>query len=308
MRQSEIGRGRALLYGLGTHAIWGSMPVYLLLVHKVPPVEYVAWRTLLTMPICLAVVWLTGRAGELRSVFGNWRTLRTLTATATLIAVNWLVYVWSIQQEYVYAASLGYYVLPLNMMLLARVFLKERLTGRQKVAVTLAAIGVGALATGALTTLWITITLATSFGVYGLLRKTVDAGPIVGLTVEAIILSPVVLVYFAWLEIAGPGITLGRDFWESVGIVLGGPYTAIPLILFATAARALPYTVVGFLQFISPTLIFIIGLTVFGEELKLAQLVCFVLIWAAIALFTWDLWRNARRRPQAMEALQGTQV
>ena len=142
------------------------------------------------------------------------------------------------------------------------------------------------------------MTLAVTFGIYGLLRKTVSTGPLVGLTIEALILLPLVLGYLTWLGTAGAGLTMGRDAVETTAIVFSGALTAIPLILFATAARALPYTVIGFLQFLSPTFIFIFGLTVFGEELHPAQLVCFVLIWTAISLFSWDLWRGARKRPK----------
>lgn len=305
MTQSEVNadqpvsQHRALLYALGTHLIWGALPIYLLLVHAVPPLEFVAWRTLFTLPICLLLLVWQGRLGEVRRTAANWSTLRVLLASATMIAINWFLYVWSIQTEHVYAASLGYYVLPLVMMLLGRIFLGERLTRWQTAAVGLAALGVSALAAGALTTLWVTMTLAVTFGIYGLLRKTVSAGPLVGLTIEALILLPLVLGYLGWLSTSGGGITLGRELVESVAIILSGALTAIPLILFATAARALPYTVIGFMQFLSPTFIFIFGLTVFGEELKPAQLVCFVLIWAAISLFSWDLWRGSRKRAKA---------
>ena len=294
-----VSQQRALLYALGTHLIWGALPIYLLLVHEVPPLEFVAWRTLFTLPVCLALLVWQGRTGLVRTTAADWKTLRVLFASATMIAINWFIYVWSIQTEHVYAASLGYYVLPLVMMLLARLFLGERMTRWQTVAVGLATLGVAALAAGALSTLWVTLTLAVTFGIYGLLRKTVSAGPLVGLTIEALILSPLVIGYLVWLGVAGPGLTMGRDAVESTAIVLSGALTAIPLILFATAARALPYTVIGFMQFLSPTFIFIAGLTIFGEELKPAQLVCFVLIWSAISLFSWDLWRGSKRRAKA---------
>lgn len=295
MSEQPITTRRAFAYALATHCIWGALPVYLLLVKEVPPLEFVAWRTLFTLPVCLLFVALQGRFGEVARTMANGRTLRTLLASSALIAVNWFVYVWSIQTDHVYAASLGYYVLPLVMMLLGFLFLKERLSRWQSGAVALATIGVGALALGAVTTLGVTLILATTFGFYGLLRKTVSAGPLVGLTIEATILLPLVVGYLSWLGFAGEGITLGRDAIESLAIILSGALTAIPLILFATATRALPYTVIGFLQFLSPTFIFILGLTVFGEELHPAQLVCFVLIWAAIALFSWDLWRRSQR-------------
>ena len=299
MGDNQTSRQRALILALCTHAIWGSMPVYLLLVNKVPPLEYVAWRTLFTLPICMFFIIRSGMLRQLQQTLLNKRTCMTLMASASMIAINWFGYVWAIQNEYVYAASLGYYILPLNMMLLGFVFLKERMSRLQIVAVVLAAIGVGALAAGALTTMWISLLLGTTFGIYGLLRKTVDAGPLVGLTTESIILLPLVGGYLVWQGTAGGGLALGRDTVETLAIVAGGPMTAIPLLLFATAARALPYTTIGFLQFISPTVVFILGLTVFGEDLKPAQLVCFTLIWTAIALFTWDLLHSANKARRA---------
>ncbi len=299
MGENQTSRQRALILALCTHAIWGSMPIYLLLVIDVPPLEYVAWRTLFTLPVCLFFVVRSGMLRQLQQTLLNKRTLMTLMASASMIAINWFGYVWAIQNEYVYAASLGYYILPLNMMLLGFVFLKERMNRLQTVAVALAAMGVAALAAGALTTMWISLLLGTTFGIYGLLRKTVAAGPLIGLTTEAIILLPFVAGYLAWHGTAGNGLTLGRDTVETLAIVAGGPITAIPLLLFATAARALPYTTSGFLQFISPTIVFVLGLTVFGEDLKPAQLVCFALIWTAIALFTWDLLHSANKARKA---------
>ncbi len=299
MPEEQVSRNRALTLALCTHAIWGSMPIYLLLVDQVPPLEYVAWRTLFTLPICLFFVVRAGMLPQLRITLGNPRTVLTLAASSCMIAINWFGYVWAIQNEHVYAASLGYYILPLNMMLLAFIFLKERLRRVQAIAVVLAAIGVAALAAGAITTMWISLLLATTFGIYGLLRKTVAAGPLLGLTTESIILLPFVTGYLGWQQVMGGGVTLGRDLVETLAIIGGGPMTAVPLLLFATAARALPYTVIGFLQFISPTIVFLLGLTVFGEELKPAQLICFALIWSAIALFTWDMLNTANKARNA---------
>lgn len=290
----ETSHGTALSCAFTAYLIWGLLPLYLILVKDVPAVEFVAWRTLFTLPICLTFVGLTGRGGELRACLRQRRVMLTLLCTAVFIAMNWLGYIWAIQNTHVYAASLGYYILPIVMMLLGVVFLKEKLSLYQWLAVGLAAIGVGALAQGALTTLWVSLLLAGSFGMYGLLRKTVAAGALVGLTIESMILLPLVVAFLGWTEIAGGGTAFGRDPVETVAILGAGLVTAVPLILFAVAARALPYTVIGFLQFSAPTMMFILGLTVFGEELKPAQLACFTAIWLAVALFSWDLWRKSR--------------
>ena len=281
-----------LPYALGAHAVWGSMPLYLLLVQSVPPLEFVAWRLIFTLPLCLLFLTWTRGWAELRTVLRNRRALLTLLASATMVAVNWWLYVWAIHNGHVYAASLGYYILPLMMMLLGLVVLGEKLTRRQWWAVALAGLGVGILAVGALTTMWLSLSMAVTFGVYGLLRKTVAAGALAGLTVESMILYPVALaiVGYYWSTPAGPALAQGWGI--AAAVAWSGPMTAFPLMWFAIAARRLPYTVMGFLQFSSPTIVFLLGLTVFGEDLRPAQFACYVLIWLAAALFTWELLRG----------------
>ncbi len=281
-----------LLAALGTHAVWGSMPLYLLLVRQVPVFEFVAWRTLFTLPVCLLALAWTGSWREVRSVLADRRAMRRLLGSAAMIAINWCLFVWAIQSGQVYAASLGYYILPLAMMLLGLMVLGERLTLRQWTAVALAGAAVAALASGALTTLWVSLSLAITFAVYGLIRKTVSAGPLVGLAVESLLLLPFAAAIVGWYAMSAQGSALGRDGLETFAILLAGPLTALPLMLFAFAARAMPYSVIGILQFISPTIVFVLGLTVFGEELRATQLASFIAIWAAVAVFAWGLLRG----------------
>lgn len=270
------------------------MPLYLLLLQSVPPLEFVAWRLVFTLPLCMALLAMTRGWAELRGVLRDRRALATLLGSATMVAVNWWLYVWAIHNGYIYAASLGYYILPLTMMLLGLVVLGEKLSRRQWTAVALAALGVGVLAVGALTTMWLSLSMAVTFGIYGLLRKTVAAGPLAGLTVESLILIPVALAIVGWYGAGPAGSAMAQGWDVALAIAWSGPMTAIPLMMFATAARRMPYTVIGFLQFSSPTIVFVLGLTVFGETLRPAQLACFVLIWAAAALFTWELLRGKK--------------
>jgi chloramphenicol-sensitive protein RarD len=289
-----------LPYALGAHAFWGSMPLYLLLVKSVPPLEFVAWRLIFTLPLCGLFLAMSNGWVELGAVIRDRRALVTLAGSAAMVAVNWWLYVWAIQSGHVYAASLGYYILPLLMMLLGLVVLGERLTRRQWAAVLLAGLGVGILAAGALTTMWLSVSMAATFGIYGLLRKTVAAGPLAGLTVESLILYPAALGIVAWYWSTPAGPATGRGWELALAIAWSGPMTAVPLMWFATAARRLPYTVMGFLQFSSPTIVFLLGLFMFGEELRPAQLACFALIWAAAGLFTWELVRG--RKPTKASA------
>ncbi|UOR15337.1 EamA family transporter RarD [Qipengyuania aquimaris] len=280
---------------LGAYVIWGFLPLYLILVREVPAFEFVGWRIIWTLPLCLLIVAFRKQLPQLRAALTNPRTMGWLLLSSTLIAVNWVVYVWAIQSNYVYAASLGYYINPLLNVLLGTLLLKERLSRLQWAAVAIAAFGVSLLLGGALTTLWISLTLAMSFGTYGVIRKQVDVGALPGLTIESLILlipAAGVAWYFAQ-SAAGSSFTQSLDL--SIAIMLGGALTAIPLLLFAIAARLLPYSTLGFIQFLAPSIVFLLGLTVFGEELKPVQAACFACIWAAATLFVWDLWSRSRK-------------
>ena len=282
------------------YLIWGLLPLYLLLVRSVPAVEFVGWRIIWTLPLCLAIVAARKQLGELARALRNPRVMAMLAASSLLIGGNWLVYVWAIQTDNIYAASLGYYINPLVNVLLGTLVLGETLSKRQWIAVGIASAGIALLLAGALTTLWISLTLAFSFGTYGLIRKQVAVGSLPGLTIESgILLLPSLAV--TWWFAQGPqGSSFGGDVGLSALIMLGGALTAIPLWLFAVAARRMDYSPLGFIQFLAPTLAFILGLTVFKAELHPVQLACFALIWTAIAVFVWDLWsRRAAPKPVA---------
>ena len=281
---------------LGAHAFWGVMPLYLVLVRTVHPIEFVAWRVVWTLPICLAVLAWRRQWSEVRAAFAHRRSLLLLIASSTLVGINWVAYVLAVDTGHVFAASLGYYILPLVMMLLGLVVLGEKLTAAQWGAVALAAAGVSLLAIDARTTLWLSMTVAVTFGSYGLIRKVVAVGALAGLTVETLLLYLPALGIATWFGMTPAGSAMAQSPGLSASILLGGVMTAVPLMLFATAARRMNYTTIGFLQFLSPTMVFVLGLTWFHEELKPAQLGCFVLIWSAMALFVWDLLRVRRKK------------
>ena len=280
---------------LAAYTIWGFLPLYLILVQSVPPVEFVGWRIIWTLPICMVIVLFRKQLPDLKAALANRRALLVLTASAALIAVNWFVYVWAIQTGEVYAASLGYYINPLVNVLLGTLLLGERLSRRQWVAVGLAGIGVAVLIAGALTTLWISLTLALSFGTYGLLRKQVAVGSLPGLTIESAILLPLSAGIAWWYAMTSAGSSFGQDSFLSFAIILGGVLTAVPLLLFAVAARRMDYSTLGFTQFLAPSIVFILGLTVFERPLLPAQLASFAFIWTAIGIFVWDLLSKRRK-------------
>jgi|TARA_B100001179_G_scaffold221025_1_gene196085 chloramphenicol-sensitive protein RarD len=283
-----------LAAAFSAYVIWGFLPLYLILVRSVPAFEFVGWRIIWTLPLCLLIVLARRQGPDLRAALANRRTLALLALSATLIAVNWVVYVWAIQNGQVYAASLGYYINPLVNVLLGTVLLGEKLSRPQWAAVGLAGIGVSLLAAGALTTLWISLTLALSFGSYGLIRKQLDVGSVPGLTIEsALLLLPSLAVAWYYAQTQGSSFAVSTEL--SLAIMAGGVVTAFPLLLFAIAARKLPYSMLGFIQFLAPSIVFVLGLTVFGEELKPVQAACFACIWAAAAIFVWDLVARTRK-------------
>ena len=294
-------RKSGLPMALAAYTTWGFLPLYIALLEHVAALELVAWRIVFTLPFCLAIAAFRRQLAEIARAFADWKALRLLLASSLLIAVNWVVFVVAVNGGQVFAASLGYYINPLVNVLLGTLFLGERLNRAQWWAVALAGAGVAALAFGALDTLWISLVLGVTFGLYGLARKLAPVGSLPGLTIEAALLLPLAIAT-AWWFAAGPRLSsFGNDAETSWLLVGAGVLTAVPLLLFAVAARRMDYSTLGFVQFLSPTIAFVLGLTVFGEPLRAVQLTSFALIWAAIALFSWDLLsrRAASAKPPA---------
>ena len=283
-----------LPYALAAYGVWGFVPLFFKLLSSVPPVEVLAQRIIWSLPFCFVIMLFRRQIGEYLAALRDWKVLRLLVVSAALIAINWLVYIYSIFTGHVLAASLGYYLNPLVNVMLGMIFLGERLSRLQLVAVIIAGVGVAILLAGALDTLWISLTLAFSFAVYGLIRKVVPVGSLPGLTIETTVLLVPSLAISAWYLWAGDGRGFGSDSSISLLLMAGGIVTAMPLLLFATAARRMSYAALGFVQYLAPTVQFLLGLFVFGEPLKSVQLACFLLIWVSIAVFSFDMWRKMR--------------
>lgn len=271
--------------GAGAYLLWGFFPLYFRLIDHVSALEVVANRILWSLVLLIAALAVRGMLGEMVRLMQKPRIMLALTATATLIAVNWLVYIWAVNNGHVVAASLGYFLNPLVNVLLGSVVLKERLGLYQWLAVGLAAIGVGVLAASALDTLWLSLALALSFSLYGLIRKIVPVAAQQGIAAETLILTPLALAYLGWLAQQGT-LVLGSDTATDVLLMLSGLATTVPLVLFAVAAKRMAYSTLGLLQYITPSLQFLLGLFVFGEALSTGQLWSFGLIWAGLILFT----------------------
>jgi chloramphenicol-sensitive protein RarD len=279
---------------LVAYLIWGLLPLYLMLVREVPPFEFVGWRIIFTVPICLLFIALRRQLPDLRAALADRKVLRNLLLSAVLIGANWLIYIAAIQAGHIFAASLGYYINPLVNVLTGTLFLRERLSPRQWIAVALAGAGVSILVWGALDMLWISLSLALTFSLYGLVRKVTPVGSLPGLTIESILLLLPGIGIMLWYAASPAGSSFGKDAGSSLLIAGSGIVTAVPLLLFAIAARRMDYSTLGFFQFLAPSIVFLLGLFVFHEPLRWVQLASFIVIWAAIGLFVWDL--LARRK------------
>lgn len=283
-----------LLLGLSAYAIWGVLPLYFRWLGGVPALEVLAHRVVWSLALLLIVVTAMRRWSAVRAAVTG-RTMAMLAASALLIATNWLIYIWAVNNHQTLAASLGYFINPLVNVALGVAVLGERLRRWQGVAIAVAAIGVIAMAIGAIETLWISLTLALSFGFYGLVRKMVAIDSLGGLTIETALLTPPSLIYLLMVAKGGSG-AFGGDAVLNAKLVALGIVTAAPLLMFAEAARRLPYSTLGLLQYLAPTLQFIVAVAVFGEALRPLHLLVFGLIWAGCALFAWDGLRAARAR------------
>ncbi|MFM6949694.1 MAG: EamA family transporter RarD [Novosphingobium sp.] len=288
-------RTGGLPLALGAHLVWGLLPLYLWLVAHIPAFEFVGWRVISSLPLCLAILAWRGQLGEVKAALLQPKVRWMLLASAALIGINWLVYVAAIQAGEVYAASIGYYVTPLLSVLAGTLFLKERLSPRQWLAVGISTLGVLLMAWEALASLGISLALALSWTSYGLVRKLTPVNALTGLTVEVIVLLLPALIIVSWFAQAPAGSAILWG-WKDAGLIaLSGIVTAVPLVLFAMAAQRLAYSTMGMIQFLSPSMVFLVGLLFFGKPLGTAQLASFALIWAAIALFIIDLLARSRK-------------
>ena len=277
-----------LWFGLGAYGLWGILPIYFKAIDQVGAFDIVAHRVLWSVPFLLLLLFTFGGAAELRRVLRQPRTIGYLGITAVLIGTNWLLYVYAVVSGHILAGSLGYYLNPLVNVLMGRVLLKERLSWLQWAAVAIAAIGISGLAFQAVGQLWISLTLAVTFATYGLMRKVAPVEATSGLAVETTLILPLALAWLAWGIAAGRPVFGSTDF-ETTLLLLAGVATTVPLILFTAAARRLRYSTLGMLQFIAPTLQFLIAVFIYNEPFTRWHAVAFGSIWLALALYVFAL-------------------
>ena len=283
-----------LLYGLAAYGLWGVLPIYFKLLQAVPAIDIVAHRIVWSLVALALLVTLLRSWDEVRAAIRRRRTLALLVLSALLIGVNWLLYVYAINSGHILAGSLGYYLNPLANILLGRFILKEYLGRLQWAAVAIAAAGISVLLAGALGTLWISLTLCFSFATYGLIRKVVPVDSLAGLTIETMLLAPLAV---GWLLLGGtsPATQFGSDPTQTTLLIATGVFSTIPLLCFTAAARRLPYATVGMLQFVAPTLQFVLAVALYGEPFTRAHAIAFGAIWTALALYVVALVGQRRR-------------
>jgi len=284
-----------ILYAALAYVAWGLFPLYFKQVTQVPSLEVVMHRTLWSLVFVFAVLAVRRQWAWMTAVVRQPRVLGAFALSAVLLSGNWLTYVWAVQNHHVVDASLGYFILPLVNVALGFAFLHERPRPGQWLAVAVAAAGVLWLTVQAGRLPWIALVLALSFGFYGLLRKVAVLGALEGLALETLVLAPVAAAVLGWWAWQGQGALLQADAPTLGWLLLAGPLTAVPLLLFAAGARLIPLATLGILQYISPSLQFALGVWVFHEPFQPARLAGFVLIWAALCVYTAEGWWTGRR-------------
>ena len=292
-RETRLG----LLYATGAFLLWGIVPVYWKTLQHVPALEILAHR--IVWGLVLVAVWMTirGRWQELRDVFRRPRTVAALLASTVFIAINWGLFIYAVNTNRILATSLGYYINPLVNVLLGLVVLHERLNQKQWFAVGLATLAVVLLTVRAGELPWISLVLPVSFGLYSLLRKTVHADAVVGLTFETAALFPIAAALLLRQELRGVGTLGNQGLGIDVLLVAAGAVTAVPLILFTLGLRRIPLSTAGLLQYIAPTCTFLLAVLVYDETFSTAHAVSFGLIWTALVIYSLDLRSKLRDAP-----------
>ena len=293
---AQLARDRArsgFWLGIGAYGLWGVLPIYFKAIGNVGAIDIVAHRVVWSVPFLFLLLFTFGGTAELRRVFRQPRTLGFLALTAALIATNWLLYVYAVVSGHILAGSLGYYLNPLVNVLMGRLILKERLSWLQWTAVAIAAAGISALAFQAMGQLWISLTLAVTFATYGLMRKIAPVEATSGLAVETTLILPLAVAWLAWGLVEGRPV-FGTTGFETGLLLMAGLATTVPLLLFTAAARRLRYSTLGMLQFIAPTLQFIVAVAIYGEAFTTAHAIAFGSIWLALALYVTAMARQSR--------------
>jgi chloramphenicol-sensitive protein RarD len=288
---------RGFAFALTAYLLWGFLPIYMKAVAHISPAEVIAHRIIWSLPLAGIVLLVLGRTRDIGAALRSPRMLAMGALTAALITVNWGTYVWAIGAGHSLDAALGYFINPLFSIFLGAMFLKEKLQPLQIVAIALAALAVAILALDSGGIPWVALTLAITWGFYALLRKTLPLGPNQGFFLEVLILSGPALLYILYLEFVSGEGHLYRTGATDTTLLLGcGIITAVPLMIYANGAKLLKLSTIGIMQYIAPTMIFLIAVFAFHESLGAARMIAFPLIWAGLFLYSWSMLKGSRGR------------
>lgn len=295
---------KGTLYGFLAYLAWGMFPLYFHALIPAGPWEILAHRILWTLLLCVVLLGVTRHLGFLRSLFGDLKRLGAISIAAVLIAINWVVYVLAVTTGHVTEAALGYFLNPLVTVMLGVLVLGEKLRRMQWLAVAIGVIACVYLAVDYGSPPWISVGLALSFAAYGLMKKRVGGRltALEGLTAETVVLAPFAAVMLVWLGATGRSTWSGNGSWHPLLLALSGVATAIPLLLFAAAARRIPLSTIGLLQFMTPVMQLLCGVLVLGETMSAGRWVGFGLVWIALVVLTADSLAQARRTRRARRA------
>ncbi|UCI32772.1 EamA family transporter RarD [Mesorhizobium sp. B4-1-4] len=286
---------RGFLLALGAYLLWGLLPFYMKAVAHLPLAEVIAHRVVWSVPIAAAVLVWAGRTADFKVAIRSPRTIAMAALTAALISVNWGIYVWAIAVDRTVETALGYYINPLVSVVVGALLLGERLDRLQIAAVVLAAVAVAVLTIEGGKLPWVSLALAFSFAAYGFFRKTLPIGPSQGFLLEVLLLSVPALSYIVYLIATGQDHIISSTGTDTALLIGCGPITSVPLLLFAFGAKLLRLSTIGIMQYIAPTMVFLIAVLVFNEPFGTTQAVAFVLIWTALAIYSWSMLTSARR-------------
>ncbi|MET3575381.1 EamA family transporter RarD [Bhargavaea ullalensis] len=290
---------QGIIWAAAAYLLWGILPIYWKLLGHVPSSEILAHRIFWAFITTMAVVLITGQAGKLKADFLElWKRKKefwSLFAASVLVSGNWFLFIWAVNNGHIVQTSLGYYINPLLSILLGIIFLKERLLAAEKVAVLLAAAGVLIITISFGQFPWLSFGLAMSFAFYGLLKKTIHLDALRGLTIETAFIAPFAAVYLAVVFAGGDSAFLHSGSKSATLLVLSGAATAVPLVLFAKGAQNIPLYLLGFLQYIAPTLMLFLGVIIYGEPFGLIELIAFSFIWSGLILVTASKFRLMRK-------------
>lgn len=296
----QVAKGRrGFLLALGAYFLWGLLPFYMKAVAHLPLAEVIANRVVWSVPIAAAVLIWAGRTADFKAAIRSPKSLAMAALTAVLISVNWGIYVWAIAVDRTVETALGYYINPLVNVVVGAVLLGEKLDRLQIAAVALAAIAVTALTVDAGKLPWVSLALAFSFAAYGFFRKTLPIGPSQGFLLEVLLLSVPALCYIVYLIATGQDHLISSTGADTALLIGCGPITAVPLLLFAFGARLLRLSTIGIMQYIAPTMVFLIAVLIFDEPFGTTQAIAFGLIWTALAMYSWSMFRGREARPAA---------